>query len=374
MNTLIIAKKEIVSAFRDKRTFLFMLAFPIVLIMILGTALANAFDQQAAAVGEVHVLYKDKSDEAFSQGFKTFAKEAKTSGVHFKKVLSDMDGRQEIKQGNYDAYLEIENSGIKLYQMDKNSMKTSIIQGMLTAFANRYNAAAEIIKAAPEQAGAVLGDTSGDHYIKETSLSSDRKPSSMDYYAVAMTTLIALYSALSASYLIRGERLGKTADRLIAAPVHKGEIFVGKLIGNLVTNGLCIFAVVIFSKYVFKANWGDHLGLVAAVLFSIVLFAVCLGLGVSYLTRTGEAAVAIINVLIPLVAFFGGAYFPVDGPEGVLALIKDLSPLAWTNEAIMNIIFADDLAAGLPAILLNIGLSLLFLLIAVVSLQRREGL
>lgn len=253
-------------------------------------------------------------------------------------------------------------------------MKNSIIQGMLTAFANRYNAAQEIIKAAPEQAGAVLGDTPGDHYIKETSLSSDRKPNSMDYYAVTMTTLIALYSALSASYLIRGERLGKTADRLIAAPVHKGEIFAGKLIGNLVTNGLCIFAVVIFSKYVFKAYWGDHLALVAAVLFSIVLFAVCLGLGVSYLTRTGEAAVAIINVLIPLVAFFGGAYFPVEGAEGVLALIKDLSPLTWTNEAIMNIIFADDLAAGLPVILLNIGLSLLFLLIAVVSLQRREGL
>lgn len=373
MNTLIIAKKEIVSAFRDKRTLLFMLAFPIVLIMILGTALTNAFDQQAA-VGEVHVLYKDKSDGAFSQGFKTFAKEAKTSGVHFKKVLSDMDEKQEIKQGNYDVYLEIENSGIKLYQMDKNSMKNSIIQGMLTAFANRYNAAAEIIKAAPEQAGAVLGDTPGDNYIKETSLSSDRQPNSMDYYAVTMTTLIALYSALSASYLIRGERLGKTADRLIAAPVHKGEIFAGKLIGNLVTNGLCIFAVVAFSKYVFKADWGDHLGLVAAVLFSIVLFAVCLGLGVSYLTRTGEAAVAIINVVIPLVAFFGGAYFPVDDAEGVLALIKDMSPLAWTNEAIMNIIFANDLAAGLPAILLNIGLSLLFLLIAVVSLQRREGL
>ena len=49
-----------------------------------------------------------------------------------------------------------------------------------------------------------------------------------DYYAVAMTTLIALYSALSASYLIRGERLRKTADRLIAAPVHKGEIFAGR--------------------------------------------------------------------------------------------------------------------------------------------------
>ncbi len=64
-----------------------MLAFPIVLIMILGTALTNAFDQQTAAVGEVHVLYKDKADGAFSEGFKTFAKKRKHPAFILKNIV-----------------------------------------------------------------------------------------------------------------------------------------------------------------------------------------------------------------------------------------------------------------------------------------------
>lgn len=74
----------------------------------------------------------------------------------------------------------------------------------------------------------------------------------MDYYAVVMTTMIALYAAMGASSLIRGERIRKTGDRLIAAPISKAEIFIGKVLGSLVANALCILLVMLFSKFVFK--------------------------------------------------------------------------------------------------------------------------
>lgn len=50
----------------------------------------------------------------------------------------------------------------------------------------------------------------------------------MDYYAIVMTTMVALYGAMGASNLIRGERIRKTGDRLIAAPITKAEILSGK--------------------------------------------------------------------------------------------------------------------------------------------------
>ena len=43
-----------------------------------------------------------------------------------------------------------------------------------------------------------------------------------------MTTMIALYVAMGASSLIRGERIRKTGDRLIVAPISKAEIFIEK--------------------------------------------------------------------------------------------------------------------------------------------------
>ena len=66
-----------------------------------------------------------------------------------------------------------------------------------------------------------------------------------------MTTMIALYAAMGASSLIRGERIRKTGDRLIAA-ISKAEIFIGKVLGSLVANALCILLVMLFSKFVFK--------------------------------------------------------------------------------------------------------------------------
>ncbi|UQD51467.1 ABC transporter permease [Bacillus methanolicus] len=373
MNIVNIAIKEIKREFRDVRTLVFMLAFPIVLILILGTALSHAFDS-TISIGDIHVLYKDKTAGEFSTNVHTFIKEAKKFDIHFKKASHHMDGRKEVQQGNYDGYMEISNNGIQLYTNKNNSVNGSIIQGMAATFADKYNLFTTVAKMNPNQANSVLNNGNRDNYIQETSLHSKRQPGAMDYYAITMTTMIALYGAISASYLIRGERTRKTADRLLAAPIHKSEFFIGKILGSMVTNLLCVAIVIAFSKFVFKANWGNHLLLVFIVLFTEVLFAVSFGLGISYIARTEGAARIIVMVVIQLASFFGGAYFKIDATSKIARLITHFSPLTWVNKAITKLIYANDLSASFPAIILNVGLSALFLIITGMSLMRREGL
>lgn len=64
MNILHIAGKEIKISFRDRRTFIFMLAFPIVFMLIFTAALSNAFDSEVT-VGNIKVVYTDKSNGLF---------------------------------------------------------------------------------------------------------------------------------------------------------------------------------------------------------------------------------------------------------------------------------------------------------------------
>ncbi|WP_199426785.1 ABC transporter permease [Thermaerobacillus caldiproteolyticus] len=373
MNIINIAIKEIKREFRDVRTLVFMLAFPIVLMLVFGAALSSAFDS-TISVGDIYVLYKDKTTGEFSTYVREFIKEAKKSDIHFKKASHHVDGRRMVKQGDYDGYMEIDNKGIHLYTNNKNSVKGSIIQGMVTAFADKYNMVTAVAQVKPTQVHMLMNNGHHDDYIKETSLHSKRQPSAMDYYAITMTTMIALYGAVSASYLIRGERIRKTADRLLAAPIHKSEIFIGKILGSMATNLLCIVIVIVFSKFVFKAYWGHHLTLVCLVVFTEVLFAVSFGLGISYIARTEGAARVIVLVVIQLASFFGGAYFKIDATSTITKFITHLSPLTWVNTAITKMIYANDLSAIFPAIFLNVGLSALFLLIAGMSLTRREGL
>jgi ABC-2 type transport system permease protein len=196
----------------------------------------------------------------------------------------------------------------------------------------------------------------------------------MDYYAVVMSTMIALYGAMYASSLIREERVRNTALRLVAAPISKGEIFLGKILGCLTVNSLCLLAVVAFSHFVYKADWGDHIGVVLLLLLSEVFLAASFGLGMSYITKTGESSRMIITIVIQLSSFFGGAYFKIENPTGILNVITHLSPLTWVNQAITKIIYANDLGAAITPIALNLGIAILFLAIAIVSFQRREGL
>lgn len=373
MNTLTIALKEIKQTFRNVRTFVFMLAFPIVLMLILGTAFSNVFDSKVS-VGDIHVLYKNTAGPELNSYFQSFAKQAGKSGVHFKLASGNIDGKKEVKENNYTAYVEISDIGMKLYGSDRNSIEESIVQGMLASFANKYNVAAAVAGVDASKVSTAMTSGTGHGFIKERSLQAAKQPGSMDYYAMAMTTMIALYGAVYASTLIRGERVRNTALRLAAAPVKKGEIFLGKILGCLVMNALCLLVVVGFSHYAFKANWGDHVGIVLLVLLTEVFLAVSFGLGISYMAKTGEAARMIVMLVIQLSSFFGGAYFKIENPKGIMHVITQLSPLSWMNNAITKIIYANDLTAAIPTISLNLGISALFLGIAIISLNRREGL
>ena len=370
MNILNIAWKGIKKDFRDTKTLFFMLAFPIILILVLGTALSNTFTT-SLPVDDLHVLYKDITKGGSFQQFITVAER---SGIHFKKVTDKMDGKREVKQSTYDGYVEVTEKGVQLYVNNGNSIKANILQGMLSAYVDKYNIASEIMKTAPDKLNSAFTSRDQSDFIMEASLNPNKEPGSMDYYAIVITTMIVLYGAMSASSLIVSERVRRTADRLIAAPVRKSEIFIGKVLGSLVSNGLSVILVILFSKLLFNANWGNHLGLVFIVLLTEVVLAVSIGIGVSFLTKTNTAPQVIIMLFIQLSSFFGGAYFKIENPEGIFKFITDLSPLTWMNSAMTKIIYANDFAAAIPAISINLIGAFLFLLVAIISLQRREGL
>lgn len=373
MNIFNIAWKEIKQNIRDRRTFVFMLAFPIVLMLILGTALSNAFNHKIS-VNDIQVLYKSTAGPAISASFDAFTKETAKSGIHFKKISRHTDGKKAVKENNAAAFVEISDKDIKLYGNNRSSIEMSIVQGMLKAYVEKYNIATAVSSVDVSKLRAVMTSMPENNFITEKPLQEVKQQSSMDYYGMVMTTMIALYSAIYASTLLRSERTRNTALRLMAAPVSKGEIFLGKILGCLLINGLTLMAVMAFSHFVFKADWGTHIGMVIVILLSEVFLAVSFGLGISYIAKTPDASRMIIMIVLQLSAFFGGAYFKIDHAAGVLNFVINLSPLTWVNQAITKMIYMNDLSAAVPVISLNLGIAILFLGFSIVSFQRREGM
>ncbi|WP_068612940.1 ABC transporter permease [Paenibacillus tuaregi] len=374
-NILTIAVKEIKQDFRDVRTLVFMLAFPLVLMLILGLALSNAFTN-SVSLGEMKVLVKNSSSGVLSTAFETFTGEMKKSGIEFVSLKSGMNGVEEIRQNHYASYMELSDSGISLYGNNRSAIEGNVIQGMLQAFTDKYNAAAAVAKIEPAKVSQLFDTDSQSRsgYIKETSILANRQPGSMDYYALAMSVMVGLWGAMSAVRLIRSEITRGTAPRLAAAPVRRSEVFAGKVLGSIVQNFLCVLIVVLVSKFAFGAYWGEHLWLALLLLLTEVVMAVSLGLGVSYLFK-GNASSGLIMLFVQLASFFGGAYFPVGDASGssVTSYITRMSPIYWTNRALLEMVYKPSVSAAWPAISLNIGLAVLLLAVSAVLMRRKEG-
>lgn len=372
MNIWRFAFKEI-KTLRDIKVIIYLLGTPIILILILGTVLSNVFNG-SIAVGDIRVLYKNMDPESEISGYwEAFVEKADPSVIRLEQAGESMDGIREVENNQYVGYVEISETGMKYYGNSQSSVESGIAQSLLAVFADRYNLAAAIAEANSGQAGEGVPIYDGANYVQVFSLDGDRQPSAMDYYAIAMLTLIIMFGALGGADLIEGERRRKTAVRLTAAPVSKAEIFAGKVVGMVLLNMLSTVVVVFLCKYMFGVYWGDRLWLVLLVLFTQTVFAVSLGFGLSYLLK-GKAASAVVMIIIQVGAFIGGSYFPVTDTTGWLRTITKLSPLEWSNSGLLQVVFSQGWSEAGSAMLLNIGFSVVLLGAAAIIMRRREGL
>ena len=156
-------------------------------------------------------------------------------------------------------------------------------------------------------------------------------------------------------------------NRLLCAPVKKYEVLTGKILGALVITSLQVVVVILMSKFLLKTYWGNHMGVILILLASEVAMAVSLGIGVAFLFKNERG---ILNLLIPLIAFFGGSYLPLEGFGKTMLLIAKFSPVGWVNKAIFSVIYSNDYSSVATAIIMNLSLAAIFVLIASLSFRK----
>jgi len=249
-----IAIKEIKQLIRDKRSFIFMLIFPLVLMGVLGTALDNAFNTEKSPV-DMDVVYKVDADEELDEAFTGFADEVDDAGIYFQQAKNEKEGKQVVDNGDAAGYVSVDVNGIDLYLRNENTLESNILKSALHSFADSYNTVSEIIRVTPEKADVLTSEMDHD-YIQEHAVDSDSSVGSMDYYAIVMTTMFILIGAMFSSGLIADEHTKHTDVRLMIAPITKRSILIGKVTGFVAIFSFFICVLVMFSVFVYQANWG----------------------------------------------------------------------------------------------------------------------
>jgi ABC-2 type transport system permease protein len=180
----------------------------------------------------------------------------------------------------------------------------------------------------------------------------DGVDSLLDFLLPASITQSVLFGGLTAGSDTATDIQTGFFDRLLASPVARTSILVGRLAGAAVT-GAIQAVVFIFVYGLFGARvQGGVPGALALVAFAMVLALVIGGFAAMLALRTGSAeAVQNVFPLTFISLFISSAFFPTESMHGIYRSIATRNPITWMVDGMRHqVVVGFDLSEALTSI------------------------
>lgn len=154
------------------------------------------------------------------------------------------------------------------------------------------------------------------------------------------------------------ERRDGTLARLLAAPIGRSSILGGKSLTSVLIGLVSMTVLVIASRFLMGATWGEPLG-VALLVGSAVLAVVAIMSLAGGAAKTAEQAANLQSIVAVSAAMLGGTFVPIGDPNSFLGRLSFITPNAWFIRGL------GDLAGGsvsdvLPATGVLLAMALVF--------------
>jgi ABC-2 type transport system permease protein len=195
----------------------------------------------------------------------------------------------------------------------------------------------------------------------------------LDFLLPASITQSVLFGGLTAGSDTATDIQTGFFDRLLASPVSRTSILVGRLAGASVTGA--VQAIVFMAVYgAFGARVaGGVAGALVLVLFAMVLALVIGGFAAMLALRTGSAeAVQNVFPLTFISLFISSAFFPTESMHGIYRSIATRNPITWMVDGMRHqVIVGFDAGEAAVSIAVAAGLAVLAILGAQRALRSR---
>jgi ABC-2 type transport system permease protein len=180
-----------------------------------------------------------------------------------------------------------------------------------------------------------------------------REVSGVNYFGPAMAVFSLFFTTAFVARSLIAERQAGTLPRILAAPVPRSSVVLGKAASAFVL-GLVSFTVmfVIFGLLL-DVSWGDPLALVVLTVATVLAV-----MGLMTVAQTGarttEGADAVAQVMTVTLALLGGSFFPIFQMPEIMQRLSYLTPNGWALRGYTDIAYdgatLGDLGPHLAAI------------------------
>ncbi|MCD2503108.1 ABC transporter permease [Clostridium sp. NSJ-145] len=369
--------KELLYFFRSKSNVATMFIFPAALIIIMGFSLNGLMNVDFNIFENKKVYYKVNnlsSGNEYLQVFKSFKDTCEESmKIEFEELSDDIYGKNRVNSYEGLALIYINEDKYDFYRNEKKESRAQkIFRSVFDQYLERYSVINTVVSENPR----VLNDMSEEKNIVVEEGISASGINSFTYYTFAELVLIILYISQITSVSVYNEGFENTFLRLKVSKAGDFSIILSKIILGVIVGILQVIIVYFISTVFLKIDWGINLMATMAVLTALIVFSSILGITVGCVFKDAKIAASVLNTLLIVFGFLGGAYLPISliKSNEIASMLCKIAPSYWANIALLS------LSSGIPSnyqtisVLLSLQLSAVLLIICIIcSLRAGEN-
>ncbi|MDH4140117.1 MAG: ABC transporter permease [Coriobacteriia bacterium] len=172
--------------------------------------------------------------------------------------------------------------------------------------------------------------------------------SATTYMAAGMAVFFLFFTvSFGVSGLLEEKRIG-TMHRLLAAPISRRSIVIGKALTSFALGIVSMTILVVATTILLDADWGDPLGVamlvVAAVFSAMGILAI-----VAATAKTQDQAGNFQAIVSLVLAFLGGTFFSIAQVGGLITTLSLFTPHAWFLRGLGDL-QGGEVSSVLPAV------------------------
>ncbi|WEK55788.1 MAG: ABC transporter permease [Candidatus Cohnella colombiensis] len=329
---------------RDYKSMAAFMILPIVMILVLGSALDSFYSPKTIALMKVGTYSGDRG--FINDSLKQFLTSNPIANqIETLQAESVEAGIERVKSDEWDAFIAIQpNTSEALQQGDKAALVlysqtgTTFAGPLLESFVRDYNLNAVLLSLSIEAVNGV----SNQPIVKQIPIVTEgKKPGGMDYYAVTTMFQCLLFGALFGVFAVTKDLGNYTHRRLLTTPVRSSAFMTGKLLGSTAIVFMIALFIFIVTKFGFKSNWDGNLELILSVLLLFSIIAAAMGMLLGYLTKSTMISSLLMFILSTVFTLVAGGFSPMKGK--LIELLSKLSPNTYAQEALFTNIYEDKI-------------------------------
>jgi len=153
-----------------------------------------------------------------------------------------------------------------------------------------------------------------------------------------MGMILLLISAMMTSIAIVREKELGTMEILLVSPMQPGLVVISKVIPYFIISMINVATILILSVFVLGLPIEGSLFLLIASTIIYIFCALSLGILISTVTETQQAAmlISLLGLMLPVVMLSGYAY-PIANMPTILQVLSNLVPAKWYIIIVKNI-------------------------------------